>query len=333
MQKRHVPVTEKEKFLHKTLYVIRYNTHSTPTRLHLQICRNYRPMTQRTRRQARSTRSFRLLSHVHSEMEAYIGHRIISTTSLLATSFTDFQFVNQLEISNSNLFNRALGHTQKHLIMTGHDRKRNFGQAFQLALSAIPNFPTPIPKTITAASPSEFSTPIWFNDDKENESPFDQDKDGATLATPGAPQADFHWPLGMAPFPLSQTQKQSCRAPPLQTLTPLCSNAGQATGETLLPLGRDDFRPSLSLDANYPIDGNILGCIESEPGFIIHEDETVTRNVSVSPLTPGALNLQELSLTGMPSRPPPKVPISPIHPGAQQIRASVYVGRSSQWAG
>jgi hypothetical protein len=216
--------------------------------------------------------------------------------------------------------------------MTCNARKRDFGDAFQLALTAIPNHRTP-PRTMTAPALSEFSTPIRFSNDKENESPFDQTKNMPTPETPAAHQSYFRWPPGMSPFTLAQAHLQAGRVLPLQTLVPLPSKVSQATG-ALLPVGRDGFRPTLTLGSAYPMDGDVLGSMDPEFRFPIYEDNSVMSGEPLTPpLTPSVLNMQDLSLRDLPHRPLPSVPISSIHPVAKQIRASVYVDLSSSWAG
>jgi hypothetical protein len=216
--------------------------------------------------------------------------------------------------------------------MTSHARKRDFSQAFQLALTAIPNHRTP-PRTMAASTLSEFSTPIWFNNDKENESPFDQTKMAATPETPATVQRKLHWPPGMSPFSLAQAHLLQGRVLPLQTLTPLPSMLSKATGEALMPVGRDGFRPTLTLGSDYPMNGDILGSMDSGPPIAIYEDNSVISRGPVTPPTPSALNMQDLSLLDLPHRLLPPVPTSPIRLVAQQIRASVYIERSSKWAG
>jgi hypothetical protein len=218
--------------------------------------------------------------------------------------------------------------------MTCQDRKRDFSQAIQLTIS---NRDTPVPNTMTASSLSECSTPMSLNDDKENESPFDQDKYGAALETPGALQFEFHWPPATTPHPLAPTRMQACLRLPLQILTPLSSNVEQATGESSLPIGRDGFRPSLTLSSDYSIDGDILGYANLEPGFAIHDDDDTAMSYGpltpLTPLTPSVLNMQELSLLDIPNRPLPNVPTRLSRPVVEKIRASVYVEHYSHWAG
>jgi hypothetical protein len=215
--------------------------------------------------------------------------------------------------------------------MTSNAQERDFGQVFQLALTAIPNHRTP-PRTMAAPALSEFSTPILFNNDKENESPFDQTKNSTAPKTPAASQSYLHWPPGMNSFTLAQVYLQSGRVLPLQTLTPLPSKVSQAPG-ALLPVGRDGFRPTLTLGSDYSMNGDILSLMDFEPRFPIYEDNSVMSGGPVTPLTLSVLNMQDLSLRDLPHRPLPPVPISPNHPVARQIRASVYVDMSSKWAG
>jgi hypothetical protein len=214
--------------------------------------------------------------------------------------------------------------------MTIDARNRDFGQAFQLALTAIPTHQTP-PQTMAASALSEFSTPICFNNDKENESPFDQSKSSTAPDTPATSQSYLHWPPGMSPFALAQVHLQAGHVLPLQTLTPLPLKVSQAPG-ALLPVGRDGFRPTLTLGSDYLMDGDILCSMDSEPRFPIYEDNSVLSGGPVTPLTPSVLNMQDLSLRNLPHRPLPPVPISPTRPVPRQIRASVYVDLSSKWA-
>jgi hypothetical protein len=186
---------------------------------------------------------------------------------------------------------------------------------------------------MTASSLSECCTPVWLNNDKENESPFDQDKYEAALETPGAFQFDFHWPPVTTPLLLAPAKMQARRRLPLQILTPVALNAGQATGESSLLIGRDEYVPFHTLGSEYPMDGDILGYQNSGPGIAIYEDNMAMRYGPHTPLTPSALNMQELSLLDIPYRPLPNAPVRPVRSIAQKIRASVYVEHSSQWAG
>jgi hypothetical protein len=217
--------------------------------------------------------------------------------------------------------------------MSGRDRKRDYSQAFQLSLSATPSYQYQVPKTTAIPSWTGFSTPAWLNGhNKENTAPFDQGK-GSRFATSDAnqlPNFDFHYPPGMTPLPLGHTIKPLLRGYPLQTLPQVSLNTNRAMEPSSAPSNGDQFRGNLTLDSHSPIDGEILGFMDFEHGapIKVYEDNFTlsgTPLASDSP-TPGALNMQDLSLTDA------SIPRQLADLPVRRNRTSVHVAPSSHWA-
>jgi hypothetical protein len=222
--------------------------------------------------------------------------------------------------------------------MTNHQRKRGYSQAFQLAMN---NRQAQIPRTMTARSLSKRSTPIRLLDrsNKENASPFDQDKYHVARDGDGISQLNFQWPPGLTPYPQQQAK---ARSQPLQPLIQLSLNNIKAPGQHFMPVGRDGFRPELTLGYSLPEDGGILGFLDSEPGPTIYEDNVTSNEMflpPMGPLTPSALPMQDLSLVDVPSHdyavvdvPSRRLPEVPIRRFIPRNRTTVYVEPSAYWA-
>jgi hypothetical protein len=216
--------------------------------------------------------------------------------------------------------------------MNGRDRKRDYRQAFQLSLNATPSCPYQTSETTVVLSLTGFSTPAWLDGhNKENTAPFDQGK-GSGFATSDAnqlPNFDFHYPPGLTPLPLGHTVKPLLRGYPLQTLPQVSLHTNRGMEPSSTPSNGDHFRGSLTLDSHSPIDGEILGFIDSEHGLPIkiYEDNPTLSGMplaSGSP-TPSALNMQDLSLTDVST--PRQLADLPV----RRNRTSVHIAPSSHW--
>lgn len=99
---------------------------------------------------------------------------------------------------------------------------------------------------------------------------------------------------------------------------------------TPLPGGRDPFVPGLDVDFSAPINGNVLGYLDAEPGFSIHEDNFSMDGflAPIGPLTPSELNIQDLSLADLPQR---LLSHNPLRPVIKQNRTSVHVVPTADW--
>jgi hypothetical protein len=221
--------------------------------------------------------------------------------------------------------------------MSHPQRKRGYSQAFQLAMNTRQ---AQIPRIMTARSLSQRSTPIRLDrSNKENDSPFDQNKYYAARSADEASQLNFHWAPGLTPYHQQQTKS---RGTPLQPLVQLPVSNIKAQRESLLPVGCDEFRPELTLSSTPPEDGDILGFLDSEPGPAIYEDNAASNEMALSPmgpLTPSELPIQDLSLVDIPTPdhvmddvPIRQLPELPTRPFVPRNRTTVHVGPSEYWA-
>jgi hypothetical protein len=212
--------------------------------------------------------------------------------------------------------------------MTGHDRKRCYSQAFQLAMNVSPSRQSQVPKFMATPFQSAFSTPTWLEgSNKENTTPFEQGKDNTPLTADHA-RSDFHYPPDLTPFPLEQNEKLSFREHPLRDLTQLSQDAGETPRQApSLPSG---ICRRLTLDSDHPANGDVLDFRSSSPGptISIHEDDYTMSDMHVStgPSTPSVLNMQDLSLVDHQACPRPRLPI-------RRNRATIHIAPLGHWTG
>ncbi|KAH7081313.1 hypothetical protein BKA63DRAFT_205959 [Paraphoma chrysanthemicola] len=214
------------------------------------------------------------------------------------------------------------------------ERKRGFSQVSQASRKAQSIRQTQVPKTATATDmPSpRFCSPAWVEGpDKENCSPIGQVNEDLLFYT-STLQPNFHYPIGLTPFPPERLEHNTIRNRPLQALTEMPTNGTQAANYTPLPVGQDPFVPDLSLDYSSLVDHNVLAYISTESSFTIHEDQFMMEDImaTAGPLTPSELNIQNLSLLDMPKRALPEVPLRPV---VKQNRTSVHETPTSDWEG
>ncbi|KAH7091479.1 hypothetical protein FB567DRAFT_577350 [Paraphoma chrysanthemicola] len=214
------------------------------------------------------------------------------------------------------------------------ERKRGFSQVSQASRNAQSIRHTQVPKTASSTNmPSPgFCSPPWAEGpDKENCSPIGQVNEDLITCT-NTLQPNFHYPLGLTPFPPDRLQRIATRSNPLQALTEMPSNVTPAANNTPLPVGQDPFVPSLSLDYSSRVDHNVLAYISTESSFTIHEDQLMMEDIMATPgpPTPSELNIQNLSLLDLPKRPLPEVSLRPV---VKQNRTSVHETPTSDWEG